>query len=207
MMSDELKEVSPAPEEKKSTLTQDAFLLLHDLVYVMAVVTVLFVFVLRLVTVDGYSMYPTLVNEDYVALMSNVLYQDIKPGDVVVANVPTFQEGPIVKRVIAVEGQTVDIDFIKGIVYVDGVALEEPYIYEPTHHRFYEDGVTFPLTVEPGCVFVLGDNRNDSRDSRYAPIGQIDTRYILGRVVFVMLPGADRYQGDTKDFHRIGGVS
>ncbi len=191
--------------EKPSAL-KELYVLLHDLVYILAFVTLFFVFALRLVSVDGYSMYPTLDDHDYVALLSNVLYQDVKAGDIVVARVPTFSDDPIVKRVIATEGQTVDIDFERGVVYVDGQPLEEDYIYELTHNQFYDRGVTFPLRVNEGCVFVMGDNRNDSRDSRYAPIGQVDTRYILGKVLFVLMPGQDKLD-NSRDFKRIGPVS
>lgn len=92
---------------------------------------------------------------------------------------------PIVKRVIAVEGQTIDIDFDKGVVYVDGVALDEPYIYEPTYKQLDFSG---PVTVPEGCVFVMGDNRNGSTDSRYSVLGCIDTRLIQGRVYLTVFP-------------------
>lgn len=176
--------------------------------YILVFVTILFVFALRVVSVSGPSMYPTLVDRDYVALLSNVFYSgsDIQNGDVVVALAPRFDDEPIVKRVIATAGQTVDIDFTRGIVYVDGAALDEPYINEPTHLQFDSRGVTFPLTVEEGHVFLMGDNRNNSSDSRLASIGQVDTRYILGKVLFVMMPGYDKVK-DTRDFGRIGGVS
>ena len=153
-------------------------------------------------------MYPTLVHTDYVALLSNVFYSgsDIQNGDIVVALAPRFDHEPLVKRVIATAGQTVDIDFEQGVVYVDGVALEEDYINEPTYRQFYDRGVTFPLTVEEGHVFLMGDNRNDSSDSRLAAIGQVDTRYILGKVLFIMLPGYDQVT-DSRDFGRIGVVS
>lgn len=207
-MADEFEQ-NALPEQGESRAARkrwaDGYMLLHDLTFILAAVSLVFVFVLRLVVVDGYSMYPTLVNRDYVALESNVLYRNIQPGDVVVANVPGFREGPIVKRVIAVAGQTVDIDFMAGVVYVDGVALEEDYTYEPTYLSYANDGVQFPLTVREGCIFVLGDNRNDSRDSRYAPIGQIDTRCVLGRVRWVAMPGKDKFT-DRIDFGRIGKV-
>lgn len=209
----EMEEATPVSQEepiaskkKKSSFAVDCYMLLHDLVYILAFVTIFFVFALRVVSVSGSSMYPTLVNHDYVALLSNVFYQNIEPGDIVVARVPTFDEEPIVKRVIATEGQTVNIDFEQGIVYVDGVALEEDYISEPTYNQFYERGVTFPLTVEPGHVFLLGDNRNDSYDSRLALIGQVDTRYVLGKVVFLMLPGYDE-RTEARSFGRIGVIS
>lgn len=212
-MTNEQKEAVPvsqeepaSPKKKKGSFVGDCYTLLHDLVYILAFVTLFFVFALRVVSVSGSSMYPTLVNRDYVTLLSNVFYRDIKPGDIVVARVPTFDEEPIVKRVIATAGQTVDIDFEQGVVYVDGVALEEDYISEPTYNQFYERGVTFPLKVDPGHIFLLGDNRNDSYDSRLALIGQVDTRYVLGKVVFLMLPGYDE-RTETRSFGRFGVIS
>ena len=99
---------------------------------------------------------------------------------------PDFHEGnPIVKRVVAVAGQTVDIDFGDGTVYVDGVELEEPYIREPT---FTDEGTVFPLTVPEGSVFVMGDNRNNSADSRLPQIGIVDNRCVIGRGVMVIFP-------------------
>ena len=110
---------------------------------------------------------------------------------------------PIVKRVIATEGQIVDIDFETGTVYVDGVALVEPYLNTPTN---VQGGVQFPLEVEDSCVFVMGDNRNRSKDSRYYEIGMIDTREILGKAIFLVLPGTNKGEF-TRDFTRIGGLS
>ena len=130
------------PKEEKPSLWIECYTLLHDLVYILVFVTILFVFALRVVSVSGPSMYPTLVDRDYVALLSNVFYSgsDIQNGDVVVALAPRFDDEPIVKRVIATAGQTVDIDFTRGIVYVDGAALDEPYINEPTHLQFDSRG-------------------------------------------------------------------
>ena len=106
-------------------------------------------------------------------------------------------------RVIALEGQTVDIDFLAGIVYVDGVALDEPYARTPTT---LEEGMEFPLTVDDGCIFVLGDNRDNSKDSRSLEIGLIDEREVLGKAIFLFLPG-DNKGRILRDFTRIGGVS
>ena len=201
----------PAKEPKGAGY--ELYLLLHDLVYILACVTIVFVFAIRLVGVDGDSMYPTLHHRDYLGLLSNVLYRDVEPGDIVVMTVPYFEEEPIVKRVIAVEGQTVDIDFEQGIVYVDGTALDEPYINEPTHRSYIEQGMglEYPVYVEEGCVFVMGDNRNYSADSRFAPVGLVDEDDILGKVLGVILPGKDpdsNYPDSrVRDFHRIGSVS
>ncbi len=202
----------PDQEPKKKTaenLWQNLYLYLHDAVYILAGVMLVFVFVLRVVTVSGSSMYPTLVNRDYVALLSNVFYHgdQIENGDVVVALVPAFDQEPIVKRVIATEGQTVDIDYLTGAVYVDGVALDEPYINEPIRGSWGNQGVTFPYTVDKGHVFLMGDNRNHSSDSRLVEIGQVDTRYILGKVTCIMVPGPDEVKNNERDFGRIGAVS
>ena len=125
---------------------------------------------------------------------------DYQHGDIVVLRKDTFLEEPIVKRVIATEGQTVDIDFVSGAVYVDGELLEEDYINEPT---YVEEGTEFPLTVPEGSIFVMGDNRNHSSDSRSSDLGTVDTRYVIGKAVFLLFPGADEATGQ-RDFGRIG---
>ena len=178
----------------------EIYMLLHDLVYILAAVTLVFVFAIRLVGVDGDSMYPTLHNSDYLALLSNVFYNDPQAGDIVVMTVPYFEDEPIVKRVIATEGQTVDIDFVTGAVYVDGELLHEDYISELT---FTEEGTEFPLTVPEGSLFVMGDNRNHSNDSRDARLGTVDTRYVIGRAVVLAFPGPDEATGE-RDFGRVG---
>lgn len=108
----------------------------------LAVITLVFVFFFRLNGVSGSSMYPTLVDKDYLVLESNFLYRDAKQGDIVVLYTPPFSENDelLVKRVIAVGGQTVDIDFNAGVVYVDGQALDEPYTFEPTYLSYAEYG-------------------------------------------------------------------
>ncbi len=175
---------------------------LHDMIRILAVVLLLFVFVVRIVVVSGPSMYRTLHNGDYLLVLSNVFCGDPKPGNIVVASKESFRGGEdIVKRVIATEGQTVDIDFQQGIVYVDGVALEEPYTNTPTT---LPEGMTFPLVVDEGCVFLMGDNRNVSLDSRSTEIGLVDCREIVGRVFFLLLPGDS--PEDPRDWSRIGGL-
>ena len=101
---------------------------------------------------------------------------------------------------IATEGQWVDIDFEEGIVYVNGTALEEPYIKTPTNAF---EGVGFPLMVDEGCIFVMGDNRNESKDSRSLEIGLIDKREILGKAIFLFLPATDEGHSGP-EFDRIG---
>lgn len=184
---------------------EDLMVLLHDLVYILGTVALIFMFFFRVITVDGESMMPTLQDQDDLVLLSNLWYQDPQSGDVVVARIPEFSPGPIVKRVIAVEGDVVDIDFEEGTVSVNGCTLEEDYIMEPTYRSFAEAETEFPLVVEPGCVFLLGDNRNVSYDSRYAPIGQVDKRNILGKVIFLILPGSDQ-ETHVRDLERIGRI-
>ena len=174
---------------------------LHDLVFLVAIVLIVFSLLFRVVVVSGPSMKMTLVDGDWLILLGNVLYGEPKQGDVIVASKDSFDNGaPIVKRVIATEGQTVDIDFTIGTVYVDGVALTEDYINTPT--TLFE-GVQFPVVVDEGCVFVLGDNRGVSKDSRSPHIGLIDKREILGKAVFLVLPGNEG-GAMTRDFSRIG---
>lgn len=113
-------------------------------------VVLLFTFVIRLIGVDGHSMVPTLQDGDRLLVLNAMLDNDYGYGDIVVLRKDTFLEEPIVKRVIATEGQTVDIDFVSGAVYVDGELLEEDYINEPT---YVEEGTEFPLTVPGGLPF------------------------------------------------------
>ena len=179
---------------------------LKDVCYMVAVVVVIFTFCIRFVIVSGDSMFNTLVDKDYLIVMERQLAGEPEQGDIVVASMDRFWEGkPIVKRVIATEGQTVDIDFNAGIVYVDGVALEEEYTFTPTN---LSEGTRFPLVVEEGCLFLMGDNRNESRDSRDPSIGQVDRREILGKAVFLLVPGSGSYKHPVqKDWGRIGGLN
>ncbi|HHT16519.1 MAG TPA: signal peptidase I [Papillibacter sp.] len=158
-----------------------------------------FVFVGRVMGVDGMSMLPTLHHNDKF-VMSNLFYSP-EYGDIVVIKTDAFGDTPIVKRVIATEGQTVDIDFDTGVVYVDGIPLDEPYTNAPT---FAREDFRGPVMVPKGHIFVMGDNRNASADSRSNLVGFVDTRRILGRVLFILLP-AENWNG--KEFWaRIGPV-
>ena len=191
-------------KEEKIGWQKTVVLYMHDLIYMLVIIMVLFLLVFRVIVVSGSSMYSTLIDGDYLLLISNLFYQEPEYGDIIVASKDSFENGePIIKRVIAVEGQTVDIDFNAGTVYVDGVALQEPYINNATT---LDEGIKFPLVVDEDCVFVLGDNRGRSQDSRSPSIGLIDNREILGKAIFLFLPGMD---GQTKqrDFARIGGLT
>lgn len=176
-------------------------LYIQDLVHMLIGIFLVFLLLFRVIVVSGDSMYSTLLDGDYLLLLGNVFYQEPEFGDIVVISKESFDNGtPIVKRVIATEGQTVDIDFVQGVVYVDDMALNEPYINNLTTMN---EGNYFPLTVADDCVFVLGDNRGVSRDSRDPVIGQVDKREILGKAIFLMVPGTS-HGGLPRDTGRIG---
>ena len=191
-------------EPRKLSWQQNAVLYFHDLVYLLAVLMIIFLMFFRVVVVEGTSMNQTLLDGDYLLLLNSTFYGEPEQGDIVVISKDSYDHGvPIVKRVIATEGQIVDIDFETGTVYVEGVALVQPYLNTPTN---VQGGVQFPLEVEDSCVFVMGDNRNRSKDSRYYEIGMIDTREILGKAIFLVLPCTNKGEF-TRDFTRIGGLS
>ena len=193
------------PEEKLS-FAQTLLEYAHDMIYILAAVLVMFTFLMRIVVVSGDSMFDTLVDGDYLLLVNNPICGQLEQGDIVVASMDRFRNGEaIVKRVIATEGQTVDIDFRNGIVYVDGEALNETYTYTNTN---ISEGMEFPLVVEDGCLFLMGDNRNESMDSRNPSIGLVDEREILGKAVFLLMPGDGTWKHPVqRDFTRIGGLN
>ena len=187
--------------EEKGNWKKDLKVYLHDLVMYVSVILIVFLLLFRIIVVSGDSMFSSLLDGDYLLLISNTFYHEPKQGDVIVISKDSYDNGaPSVKRVIAVEGQIVDIDFDLGVVYVDGLPLDEPYVNTPTNRA---EGVDFPLLVEEGCCFVLGDNRNDSKDSRHPDIGLVDRREILGKAVLLVFPGTDDGMM-PRDFGRIG---
>ena len=197
---------TPAEEkEKKLTKPQRLFADARDIFYILVGFMLVYVLFFRAVVVVGDSMFDTLVNGDRLLLVNNLVYQNPKQGDIIVASKDSFRNGEcIIKRVIATEGQTVDIDFTTGTVYVDDVALDEPYLYSGTYRP---EGMKFPLTVDEGCIFVMGDNRMDSKDSRSIEIGLIDQREVLGKAIFLLLPGTGSDDHPVEfDITRIGGV-
>ena len=177
------KRVAPRQEEGSETYQN-----VRTLVSVLAVLILLFTFVLRLVVVSGPSMENTLQDRDTMLVWS--LGYHAKQGDVVVLTKKSYQEDSIVKRVIATEGQTVEIDYFSSTVFVDGEPLEEDYIKEWMYVPSYGEGLN-NITVPEGCIFVLGDNRNESADSRYPAIGIVDERCVIGRAVMVLFPFGD----------------
>ena len=188
-------------QEKKVIPGRDLYEWVQSLVGSVLVVVATFTFGIRMLGVDGHSMLNTLQHDDRLLVVNPIFYHDYQYGDIVILRKNgVFDNDPIVKRVIAVGGQTVDIDFDAGVVYVDGEALEEDYIREPTYTA---EGTEFPLTVPEGYIFVMGDNRNGSSDSRDYRLGTVDTRYVIGKAAFLIFPGPD-YDTEKRDFSRIG---
>ena len=187
------KKNGEAEKEKEELSSGDSFKMdlffwLQALVAALITLILLFTFVGRIIGVDGESMYPTLHHGDLLLLQS--IGYEPEQGDVVVLTKEfDASEGPIVKRVIAVGGQTVDIDYDAGTVSVDGQVLDEPYINEPMERPMGES--ISDVVVPEGSIFVMGDNRNHSSDSRDVTLGTVDERYVLGRAVWVLLPFQD----------------
>jgi len=186
---DEQKTPDTPELTKSQEFSLDLFAWLQALVMAILALVLLFTFVGRIMAVDGTSMLPTLHHKDLL-LVRSIGYTP-KQGDIIVLtkDFDSHTGESIVKRVVAVGNQTVRIDYAQSKVYVDDVALDEPYINEsimlqPTYNRM---AIT-ELTVPEGSVFVLGDNRNNSTDSRHVDLGAIDERYILGKASMVFFP-------------------
>lgn len=161
----------------------------ESLVTALVVVVIMFTFLFRVVTVDGTSMLPNLHGGDRLVVSS--YFYTPKQGDVVVLKRTIGLTKPIVKRVIALPGQTVDIDYNLGRVYVDGQEVDESAYIESdiTHEPMTSEPLLeFPQTVPEGHIFVLGDNREVSEDSRFEAVGMVDERYILGKAELILFP-------------------
>ena len=189
-MNDFGNEILPTDPDEGEEITErvagrETYEWVRSLVGAVLVITLLFTFVVRLMGVDGHSMVPTL--------------QD---GDRLIAYKESFDAEPIVKRVIATEGQTVDIDFTLGRVFVDGELLQEDYVNDLT---YLDEGTQFPLTLGEGELFLMGDNRNRSSDSRDERLGAVDERLIIGKAVLLVFPGRDSLT-DKRDFSRLGSL-
>ena len=186
----ENQEPEQTPGEEKGSFRSDLYYWLQALVAVLVALILTCTLAGRIIGVVGSSMEPTLYNGNLLLLQS--LGYTPQQGDVVVLRKPGFpappqETAPIVKRVIAVGGQHVRVDYDAGAVYVDGVPLNEPYIAEamtPTSG----DMSVLDVMVPEGSIYVLGDNRNNSSDSRHVALSTVDTRYVLGRALWVVFP-------------------
>ncbi|MEE1503129.1 MAG: signal peptidase I [Acutalibacteraceae bacterium] len=178
------EDVSTKKAKAKRKGGLNVFEVFEAIIAALVVITVIFTFFFRVFNVDGPSMKPTLQHNDKL-IVSTVGYKPEK-GDIVVISETADMDEPIVKRVIAVGGDVVDINFTTGVVTVNGT--EEDYTDELTSQQF---DIAFPITVPEGTVFVLGDNRGNSLDSRSTRVGCVDERYIVGKVLFRFFPLGD----------------
>lgn len=190
------EETEAGESEKRGKLKRSVLEWTETIVMAIALVATIFTFVVRIITVDGRSMEPTYHHGDRVLVTGYA--GDIDQGDIVII-VHALSE-PIIKRVVAVEGQTVDFDENTRELMVDGVplkgevfGLENGITVAPV---MSDEAMKFPQIVPENSVFVLGDNRTNSKDSRYVDVGMVDHRNILGKVFFNIYP-----------FSNIGSVS
>ena len=173
--------------EQQESMRVDLYEWIQSLMTALVICMAIFIFIIRVIDVSGSSMFPTLHDGDKM-LVSNLFYTP-HAGDVVVFKTDRYDpERALVKRVIATEGQEISIDFDRGIVYIDGLPVEEDYIAELTKTKLDFIG---SQTVPEGCMFVMGDNRNASTDSRKKEIGMVDQRMLLGRAYYVIFPLSD----------------
>ncbi len=186
-MQADAKKKGEEEKKNKGRFSSEIFAWCESLMTVLMVFMIVFTFVLRLIGVEGSSMYPTLHEHD-IMIVSNLNYTP-ENGDIVVLRKTGFYgDKPIVKRIIAKGGDTINIDPVTGDVSVNGVVLDEPYIAEKINPFEKYGDMQYPLTVPEGNVFVMGDNRNGSTDSRFSNLGLVDERYILGHVLSVVFP-------------------
>lgn len=171
-------------EEIEQAERKESYDWIQSIITALIICIVLFLFFVRIIDVNGSSMNPTLFDGDKM-LVSGLFYKP-KQGDVVIFKTDDYDPNKaLVKRVIATEGQVVNIDFDRGVVYVNDEPIEEDYIAQLTRVKIDFRG---PWTVPEGCVFVMGDNRNESTDSRDKRIGNVDEREIIGRAYAVIYP-------------------
>lgn len=179
-------EIQTAEQGTVSTAASSCFEWIEALIPALIIILILFTFLFRVITVNGDSMKPNYENGNKVFV--SCFDRNFSRGDIVVVDGRgTKLNEIIIKRVIATEGQTVNIDFQKGVVSVDGKELDESAYIQNGITKDQAD-VTFPQKVPAGHIFVLGDNRTVSEDSRYADVGMIDTRYVIGKANFFITP-------------------
>lgn len=174
---------APQNETKREASNRSLIEWIESIAWEVVAVMLLFTFVGRVVQVDGPSMQPTLYNGEKLIITS--LPYAPHNGDIIVTDAHNPHGQVLIKRVIGCPGDTIDIDFDAGIVYRNGEPLSEPYTAAPT---FLEEGTDLPLTVPAGRIFIMGDNRNDSLDSRSPEVGLVDVRDVMGRVLWRILP-------------------
>lgn len=168
---------------KKQGMVQECLAWGYALVASLMIVSLLYLFVIRPVRVDGSSMLPTLNNNDYVMIVPT--YDSAQVGNIVVLQSKDANKNLYVKRIVATQGQQVDIEPLTGKLLVDGQPVDDSYTLEPNYTR---GDVPFPQTVKEGFVFVMGDNRNHSTDSRFSSLGQVKLSDLEGKVIFRITP-------------------
>ena len=179
-------------KNEKNTLAGELFFWAQALTVALAVLVCVNTFFFRLSGVVGQSMENTLHQGDQLILQV-IGYNQPERGDIIVCYSDAFGGEALVKRVIAVEGDTVDISD-DGYMVVNGEALYEPYAKEAMWDEKRGDQ-TYPLTVKEDHLFLVGDNRNGSSDSRNLFVGQIAEDRVIGKALFRVFP-----------LHKIGGV-
>ena len=195
---EQTEETDETDEESKINWKKEVLDWIVSIAIAIIIALVIRTYVFTLVKVDGPSMNPTLTHGD--TLYTNRFFYTPKNGDIIIFRPKNSPETPYVKRVIATEGQTVEIDEFSGDVIVDGKIIDEDYILEP----LVSDGnMQYPCVVPENHVFVLGDNRNRSSDSRHYLLGGIDERLIIGKAVFRIFPGKNSLS-EKRDFSTIG---
>lgn len=186
-------------EKSKTTLLESAYDLMDNLIVALLAVTVIFSFFFRLVGVDGASMNDTLADKDRLVLQTAFYTPD--HGDIVVIYQESQPEEPLIKRVIATAGDSLRLDVENNAVYLKLAGENEWKLLDESDYVHYplgwgigwtdESGIENEVTVPDGCLFVMGDHRNNSRDSRYESIGFVPVEDVIGRAIFRVYPLSD----------------
>ncbi len=177
-------QVGAGQGKQKRNWCRELYEWVESAVFTIVLMLLIFTLLIRPATVFGSSMVPTLHGGDRL-ILQQIGYNDPQYGDIIVVDTPQLEEPAIVKRVIGRPGDVIDINFATGAVARNGELLEEEYINEPTHVSF---DIEFPVTVPEGHIFVLGDNRNASLDSRSSQVGMVDIRSVMGKAIFRFFP-------------------